>query len=380
MSREGLWAIAVTAVTGLAVIWFLLNFEQAPVREWVGMSGEARRNPYLALERLSDRMGLPAHRIRSLVELGKLPPRGVLLLPAPRGELTRRERSRLLDWVANGGHLVVEAESPRIPDPLLDALRVRRKAVRPSGQRKPVEFDWPGAARPLRADLPAWEVLEAKDPLIAVDGPQGTVLLQLARSKGLVTVTNSFTFMQNRAIGANDHAELAWRIVGTSGRPAELLVLNHPERLSLITWLRANAPAVIAAAAALLALWLWRIAPRFGPIAPDPERGRRSLLDHLRASGRFLWNAGQRAKLAESAREVALRRVNRANPDFASLSASERTARLTNTFGLAPDDAARLLAAQSARTTPEFVQSMRALQIIHKRLALGRRSESKEKP
>jgi Domain of unknown function (DUF4350) len=380
MSREGLWTIAVTAASGLAVIWFLLNFEQAPAREWVGMSGEARRDPYLALERLSKRMGMPARTVRSLVELGQLPPQGVLLLPAPRSELARRERIRLLDWAARGGHLVVEAEPTRIPDPLLDALHVRRKAVRASAPRKPVEIDWPGAARALRADLPSWEVLEAKDPRIAVEGPQGALLLQLAHGKGLVTVVNGFAFLQNRAIGAHDHAELAWRIVGTSGRPAVLLVLNHPEQLSLLTWLRANVPAVIAAAAALLVLWLWRVAPRFGPIAPDPERGRRSLLDHLRASGRFLWNAGQRARLAESAREVALRRVNRANPDFASLSASERAARLTNTFGLAPEDAARVLAPQSPRTIPEFVQAMHVLQIIHKRLALGRRRESKEKP
>jgi hypothetical protein len=379
MSREGLWAIAVTAVTGLAVTWFLLNFEQAPTREWVGMSGEARRDPYLALERLSERMGMPARPVRSLVEIGQLPPHGVLLLPAPRGELAKRERGRLLAWAASGGHLVVEAEPTRAPDPLLDALAVRRKAVRTSAPRKPVEVDWPGAARALRADLPTWEVLEAKDPRIAVDGPEGTLLLQLAYGKGLVTVVNGLAFLRNRSIGALDHAELAWRIIGTSGQPAVLLVLNHPEQLSLLTWLRANVPAMIAAAVALLVLWLWRVAPRFGPIAPDPERGRRSLLDHLRASGRFLWNAGQRAKLAESAREVALRRVNRANPDFSSLSANERAARLTNTFGIAPDDAARLLAPQSPRTIPEFVQAMRVLQIIHKRLALARRKD-KEKP
>lgn len=380
MSREGLWAIAVTAAVGLGTIWFLLNFEQVPTREWVGMSGEARRNPYLALERLAERMGMPAHEVRSLAELGQLPPRGVLLLPQPRGELARRERARLLDWAANGGHLVVEAEPPRAPDPLLDALEVRRKAVRTSGPRKPVEIAWPGAARPLRADLPRWQVLEAKAPQIAEGVQEGAVLLQLVHGEGLVTVINDFAFLQNRAIGAHDHAELGWRVVGPSGPAAVLLIFNNPQRLSLTSWLRANAAAALAAAAALLALWLWRVAPRFGPIAPDPERERRSLLDHLRASGRFLWNAGQRTELAESAREAALRRVSRAHPDFASLTASERAARLASAFKLAPEDVQRLLAPQSPRTIPDFVRGIRVLQIIHERLARGRRTGSKEKP
>ncbi len=380
MSREGLWSIAITTVAGLGAIWFLLNFDLAPTREWVGMSGEARRNPYLALERLAERMGMPAHDVRSLAELGQLPPRGVLLLPEPRGELARRERSRLLAWAANGGHLVIEAEPTGTSDPLLDALGVTRKAVRTSGPRKPAEIAWPGATRTLRADLSPRQVLEAKAPRIAEGGQAGAMLLQLTYGDGRVTVINDFAFLQNRAIGAQDHAELGWRILGASGPATVLLVFNNPQRLSLTRWLRTNAPAVLAAAAAFLILWLWHVAPRFGPIAPEPERARRSLLDHLRASGRFLWNAGQRAELAEAARDAALRRVSRANPDFASITQGERRARLANSFGLAPEDAERVLVRQSPRTIPEFVRCIRVLQIIHDQLARGRRLDSKEKP
>jgi len=376
MSREGLWSVALAAVIGLGAIWFLLNFEQVPVREWVGMSGEARRNPYLALQRLAERMGTPAHEVRSLAELGQLPARGVLLLPQPRAELARRERDRLLAWTANGGHLVVEAEPVRVPDPLLDALDVGRKAARPKAPRQPIEIRWPGAQRALRGELPTWLVLEAKAPRFAAGGEAGSALLQLEHGKGRVTVVSGLSFLENRRIGALDHAELAWRIAGGQGI---LLVFNNPERLSLTRWLLDHAPAVLVAAAALILLWLWRVAPRFGPIAPDPERGRRSLVDHLRASGRFLWNAGKRTTLAEAAREMALRRVTRAHPDFASLSARERAARLASSFDIAPEDAGRLLAPQAPRTIPEFVAGIRVLQIIHERLARGRRSRPREK-
>jgi hypothetical protein len=375
VSREGLWTIALVAGIGLGTIWFLLNFEQVPSREWIGMSGEARRNPYLALQRLAERMGTPAHEVRSLAELGQLPTRGVLLLPRPRAELALRERDRLREWAANGGHLVIEAEPIRVPDPLLDSLGVRRAGAKVKDPRKPVEIDWPGATRPLQANLPTWQVLIAKSPRIAAGTEDGAVLIQLDYGEGRVTALSGFGFLENRAIGMRDHAELAWRVVGDQGL---LLVFNNPERLSLTRWLLDYAPAVLAVTSMLILMWLWRVAPRFGPIAPDPERSRRSLVDHLRASGRFLWNAGKRATLAEAAREMALRRVTRAHPDFASLSARERAARLANSFGIAPEDAQRLLAPQAPRTIPEFVRSISVLRIIHERLARGRRPQSRE--
>jgi hypothetical protein len=371
MSREGLWGVAVAALVGLGAIWFFTSFEQVTVREWVGMSGEARRNPYLALQRLSERMGQPARALHTLAELGSLPPRGVLLLPRPRGDLARRERELVLEWVARGGAIVVEAEPFRVPDPMLDALGVQRvqpgKAVA-AGLRK---IALPGGTRDLLVDLPLTQLLRAKHAQQPADAA-GAPLVQIPYDRGLATVLVDFAPLGNRAIGKHDHAELGWRLARGQGEATALLVFDNPEKLSLTDWLRANAAHALAAAALFVALWLWRIAPRFGPIAPDPERVRRSLLDHLRASGRFLWAAGQGARLAESAREAALRRLQRAQPDFAALSRSEREARLAASFGLAKDDARQVLEQAAPRTIPDFVRSLRVFQAIHERLARNR--------
>lgn len=370
MSREGIWTVLVAALVGLGAAWFFLNFEQVAVRERVGMSGEARRNPYLALERLSERMGLPARALRSPAELADLPPRGVLLLPRARIELARRERDRLLEWVARGGAIVVEAEPPSVPDPLLDALGVQR--IRP-GKLPPgaVRLIAPDAgAERLRVAMPVAQLLRAPRAEYAAGLDEGALLLRIAYEHGRVTVLADSAPLRNDAIGGHDHAELGWRLARGAGDATAFLVFDRPQRLSLALWLRANAAHALAAAALFVALWLWRIAPRFGPIAPDPERARRSLLDHLRASGRFLWAAGQGARLAEAAREAALRRVQRAQPDLAALSAPERRSRLAGAFGLAGEDARRVLEAQPARmTVQDFVRSVRVYQAIHERLA-----------
>jgi hypothetical protein len=126
---------------------------------------------------------------------------------------------------------------------------------------------------------------------------------------------------------------------------------------------------VLAARALLLVVWLWRIAPRFGPMAPDPAPARRRLLDHLRASGRFQWSAGGAAALAESAREAALRRLARAQTDFAALAPAEQRARIAAQFDLPVDEAGRVLRRAQNNQPAEFVAAMRVFQRIHERLS-----------
>jgi hypothetical protein len=372
VSREGIWVAVIAALLGLGAIWFFTSFEQVTVRERIGMSGEARRNPYLALQRLSERMGQPARELRTLADLGHLPAHGVLLLPRPRGDLGRHERDRILQWVAQGGAIVVEAEPARTPDPLLDALGVRRVRPNESIPSRPHEVTLAGRNDALLVNLPVAQLLKSKHAKHSVELKEGALLVQIPYERGLATVLVDFAPLRNDAIGRHDHAEFGWRLARADGAAGALLVFDNPEKLSLVDWLRAHAAHALAAAALFVALWLWRIAPRFGPIAPDPQRARRSLLDHLRASGRFLWAVGQGALLTEAAREAALRRLQRAHPDFAALSTSERRARLATTFGFSEDDARQVLAPQAPRTIPEFVRCVRVFQAIHERLARNR--------
>ena len=80
--------------------------------------------------------------------------------------------------------------------------------------------------------------------------------------------------------------------------------------------------------------------PRFGPVAPDAPPGRRRLLDHLRASGRYYWTQGLRSRLVVAARDAALRRIARAQPDFAAAPQAERVARLASLAGISREEAA----------------------------------------
>jgi hypothetical protein len=363
-------ALLVLAIGGTA--WFLANFDHVPVRERVGPSGEARVRDFLAAERFAERMGMSARELRAVPDLDRLvsmdaqpAARGVLILPGGRQLIEAARIRRLVAWMQAGGHLIVEAESLGIDDPLLDSLGVER-AQAPQPLARPA-VAMPGG-RSLAVAFPdrLSVATRVKTTLHA-----GDRLVSYPVGKGQVTVASSLSFARNSFIGANDHAEFLWALLQLTGAQA-LQVYVRPERLSLTGFLLQHALPALAAATALLALWLWRIAPRFGPVRPDAAPARRRLLDHLRASGRYFWAQGLRPRLVLATRDAALRALARSQPDFMGLSAKEQRERIA---GLAGTDveAARFLGAASAMRGADFITFVRHARDIHSALERGRR-------
>ena len=364
------------ALAGLALIaltWYLSGFERTTLKQRVGFSGEARLRPFLAAERFAERMGLAARELRALPELEQLPPNGVLLMPRGRQAIEARLAAQLAAWAAAGNHLIVEAEPDGVADPLLAHLRITRGDSQLRTRK--VTAGVPGSERELKVSGFSAGRLQAGERALRFRvGPAGEErLVTLAHGQGLVSAALELNFARNAWIGERDNAVLLWELL-TLHPAGELLVFHHPRRLSLWDFLVARAPGVLIAAAALLALWLWRIAPRYGTVLPDAPPARRRLLDHLRASGRYLWSRGLRVRLAGAAREAALHRVARAYPDFAHAPRAEQAARLAALAGLTSADAALLLAAPGAPPAPsgaEFMHLVHCAQRVHSALERG---------
>jgi hypothetical protein len=359
-------------LAALGAIWWYSNYELVPGKERVGPSAEARLRQFLAAERFAERMGVPASEIRSLPELDKLKPAGVLLMPARRQGLEPRRLGEIIAWVERGGHLVAEAEFSGVSDPLFDLLGVRRDQI-DAASTKPLLVEIDG--RKLAASLATRMTLQAPAGVrVALRaGPADAArLVSWHRGKGMVTAVTSLQFARNPQIGANDHAELFWELITLTQAPA-LQVYHRPERLSLTGFLKEHAPEALGACLALLALWLWRTAPRFGPVAPDAPLARRRLLDHLRASGRYYWAKGLRAALVIATRDAALRRLARSQPDFADAPQSEKVSRLASLMGISHEEASRFLAAGGPMRGADFIELARDAQRMHAALEKGKK-------
>jgi hypothetical protein len=377
--------VALLALLGvLGAAWFLATHDRVQSRQWVGPSGEARVRQFLAAQRLAERMGMTVSEVRSLADLGKLPPDALLLIPSHRQVLHAGKIAEIVAWVDAGGHLIVEAEPLGVADPLLEMLGVQR--TKAEALRKPLAVELPESGRKISVYMTDAMALDAGKAELHLD--VAGKLVSFTRGRGVVSAAASLEFARNpwyddhaaegarqrggTSIGAHGHAELFWEVLALT--PGDVLqVYFRPERLSLWGFLRQHAAPALIAGGLLLALWLWSIAPRFGPVAPDAPPGRRRLLDHLRASGRYYWARGLRSRLVVAARDAALRRIARAQPDFAAAGPVERISRLSSLAGIPKEDAASFLAAAGAMRGADFIKVTQQAQRVHSALEKGSR-------
>jgi hypothetical protein len=92
-------------------------------------------------------------------------------------------------------------------------------------------------------------------------------------------------------------------------------------------WLLDRAAPVVASAMPLLVCWLWAASRRFGPALPAPRSQRRSLVEHIGASGRFLWREARGTALYEAVLDELRQRNRLRHPAWAELPVEEMAQR-----------------------------------------------------
>ena len=132
--RQKAIPIIVTLLMVAGIAWWFSTMEQVTENTYVGLKPPARDDPFLALRRLFKASNLhleePAVTAAPAIKFDNLPKSGTLLMGDRRHLLMTPERVRqIVAWVEGGGHLIVEAEYPGRPDPLLAALGLARKDI-----------------------------------------------------------------------------------------------------------------------------------------------------------------------------------------------------------------------------------------------------------
>ncbi len=156
------------------------------------------------------------------------------------------------------------------------------------------------------------------------DADDGYVFARLSHGKGTVDVVADFDFLDNDALGEATHRPSPGNCSRptTGAAPCTLVHDTAPE--SLWRRLARDGWPLWLPLALLLAGWLWRHGQRFGPWLPSPAGARRSLHEHLRASGALLLRHGQSPLLYDAVREAFMARLRRRDPATAALSGEAR--------------------------------------------------------
>jgi hypothetical protein len=359
--------VIVGALMGLSAWWFTQNFGFTKERVRVGYSGEARVNPLFAARLLLERLGLSVQQQTQLGKIDKLPRRATVILAADRSDMDPVVARNLLGWVEHGGHLVVGVEHPLPRDHLLGFLGVdanwNTKADRLAvGQRPGADtVTFPDGTQ-FRLDLFPSPRLTDEDENSSwhYESRGGARILEFIWGEGRITVFSTLRPLTNPAIGQYDHAALLWYLVGGEGAQGEVFLIRNLESQSLLAWLRTHAAAAVVATGVFLLLALWRVVLRFGPLTPTSEPDRKSLLEHIRALGRFYSDQKQMPGMLKLLREDCLELFARRVPEARGLEGAEQLREGARLTGLPPRELLHAFSAPAA-TPHEFSIVVRTL-------------------
>lgn len=408
-------ALGVLLIAGLAGLFFVL-FERVEEEEDVGYRGAARLNRFLAAEWMFNRLGVTA---TSTFDGWELPgPQDTLVLLNPQRVMSEEQGTEVLDWVAAGGNLVAVLPDAPSLDPLTvefgidstdlyaaveeeEEAEAQAEEAEEEAEEEPAAEDGApsqgGPSGGMLADV-VGEMVEvplqdtdagkpfrvwadsfrrmvppesgpADRPEVQAGNDNGTYLLRYAYENGQVTFLSDARFLTNGLLKELDHGPFAWALVqGRNGPPETILLVVRDEVPSLFALIGRHAWMVVVSGAFLIFAWLRFAGSRLGPVLPDPPRDRRSLLEHVEATGDFLWRSGHAEELVQSTRQALLRRVEVRQPTWAKLPARELVTRLAAASGLAAPAVQQALHTPVQDDPAAFASTIQTLETLRRSL------------
>ncbi|MBA3928767.1 hypothetical protein J2X02_002992 [Pseudoxanthomonas japonensis] len=357
----GATLVVVLVVLALLGLWFRHTFHRVEKTLHLPPSGEAAYNPLYALAKTLEADGVKVNaRQRLMLDDNALAAGDTLLLFNDPRALSPPEAERLLAWVEEGGHLLIRTplyapgEDTMGPDApqsaMLDLLSAWLVDETPSC----VDFQVEGEDHHVEFCRGRRFAFDGVVPELAWgDLQHGYVYARVAAGKGRVDVLADFDFMANTATrsfmqetldappvgGLRDgpHRALARQVLAPNYRQGTMHLVYAAEMPSLWRTLFLRGWMVWAPLLLALAAWLWMRMQRFGPPLPSPAGERRSLLEHVRASGEHLYRYGRGVMLYSAVRQAFLARLRRRDPVAAALSGDAQVAAIADRTGQPAD-------------------------------------------
>lgn len=358
MSRRTRFFIGAALSLALGLLLIHLLGRLQPYQETLahGPAPEAKANPYLAAEHFLRQQGLQVQRADGLEVLPSLPSIGhTLLLLGDRQHMSPRQAERLLDWAAKGGHLLFVAErlwdeeQGKSGDLLLDRLGIQQYQSddlkdedaedEAAGEGVETRIDSAGdsEATPYpeltqlyleNEQAPAYfsfdtgfHLYDSENRAHAwANSDAATHLLQLYHGDGLISVLSDAWIWRSDKIGDYDNAWLLWYL----GQDSAVTLLYRAERDDLLSLLLRHFPQALMALGLLLALGLWHVGLRQGPLQMPASPGRRQLAEHLRGSADFLLRRSGQQRLLRGLQQDIQRRARQRHPGYERLGVAEQ--------------------------------------------------------
>jgi hypothetical protein len=380
------WLVAglVLALVGGAAAWFLHNFERVSEDRRLPPKGEARTNPLYALRSTLRAHGEKADTTRWFRTAAWAPGKhDTLVLSGTSAPFTPEEAARLLEWVRNGGHLVMPTQGLRTTPALAHALGVslagKAGCFRVGREPKPdadkgkdeAETGDDEARKPSEIDVVALcgdRVAGAASVVAGEDSRGGHRFARVAMGAGWVSLVPDLDFLGNRLLEWRPSRELAYQVLAPNLGRGHFLLVYGEDMPSLMRLLLVHGWPILVPLLLALFAWLLLRSQRFGTLRPLPPAHRRALLEHVQAAGEFAFRRGRARALHQAVKERFERRLVRRDPSLAALDDDAKVLALAERCGLPASRVRDALLPRDLHRPDAFFHSVSTLALMRLRI------------
>ena len=371
--------------TILLVTGFFFAFDRVERERYVPARGEAAINPYLAAQMLLQDLGYEADAMYEL-DFERVDYEDTIVTRLDDVGYAPPQRVVVSDWVRSGGHLVLAVRRPP-QDELGDWFATfgfeARWLNKEVGNDREALVDLgflEDETDPLPGNRVRFDDLEGSDDYTAVTDQFGIIVGRKVFGNGVVTVVSGSPFTNYDLVPfdpqfeaeegeeAKESATLLLDLVTGEFSPGNVWFLHRLDYPSLWQQLRENAPLLLWSAALLLVLGLWSAILRFGPLFGEADLRRRSVVEHIAASGRFSWRTGQMAAMTATSIDGVLRAAERRYPGIRNLARQKRDPLIAQISGQPLELIEEAFDPEPRLTRRSFTEHMSQLQRIRNSL------------
>lgn len=201
------------------------------------------------------------------------------------------------------------------------------------------------------------------EPTLSAADALGLQFVQFRYGFGKVTFLSSMALWSNHKIGSFDNAHLLALLAGDAER---IIILHDFDAIPLTELLKHFFPATLIMLAILIAMIIFHFQQRWGSILNTQAPPRRSLHEHIAASGRLLWRNRQIAPMIRRQQQLIVEQIARTQHQ-APLTVNETQKLMAQKTGIALEQI-RIALREPATAQDELLEQIRLLQSIRNSL------------
>lgn len=366
-------------------VYVLMSVEYYDKEQNVSQSKILLKSPFLASKRLLETVGVSIQFEQDYKRLYSRSDDGIqphtddtVILADAEAAISSSSASQLLDWVEQGGFLIIAVTASQSIDShranaLLKQLEVgvtwlinedilfedfeQQISSMSDPQGHPIEV---GLESSYRITFP-----DKVEPHYGVKNEDGYTFVQLERGQGLITLMTEIDIWDNWQLDKHDNSILMLGLLGNSDNVYLFDPIEQPHWFLL---LYQYSPIFILLLVTLIVMTMWHLGQRFGSIAKSNQQQSPRFSEHIRVAGNFYWDQDKQGQMMASVRSAVLLLVMQKWPHIKGAEQHNIALLLSEFSNLPVTEIDILMFDQKELNQSQFSQYMKGLQQLRKML------------